>query len=97
MPDSFRKKIGLRFFSATAARWGLAAKSGDPAVDDIGSAAAAVVGVDVDGRSRAVFRTGAAFHAGVAVDDFGLAVLYPEYAVRADQLAVAATDAFFLR
>ncbi len=75
----------------------LAANFGDPAVDDIGGAAAAVVGIDVDGRGRAVFRAGPAFHAGVAVEDFRLPLADPEDAVRADQLAVAAADAFFYR
>ena len=80
---------------AAAAGWGLAANFRNPAVDDISGTTAAVIGINVDGRGRAVFHTGTAFHTGVAVDDFGLVVLHPEDAVWTDQLAVAAADAFF--
>lgn len=83
--------------STAAAARGLAPDFREPAVDDIGGAAAAVVGIDVDGRGRAVFGAGPAFHAGVRVDDFGLAFPDSEDAVRADQFAVAAADAFIDR
>jgi hypothetical protein len=82
--------------SATV-RGSFAPYPGKPAVNDIGSTAAAVIGIYIDGVNRAVFSTGAAFHASVSVDDLGLVVPNSEDAVRADQFAVAATDTFFLR
>jgi hypothetical protein len=86
-----------RIFILAAAGWGLAAKSGDPAVNDICRAATAVVGVNVNSIHRAVCGAGTAFHADIPVDDSGFAVQNPENAVGADLFAVAATNALFLR
>jgi hypothetical protein len=82
--------------SAAAVRGSIAPHPGKPAVDDIGSTAAAVIWINIDGVNGAVVNTGAAFHAGVSVNDLGFVVPNSEDAVRTDQLTVTATDAFFL-
>ena len=82
--------------SAAASGWSLPSKSGDPAVNDIGCAAAAIIRINIDGVCRAVFGAGAALHAGICIDEQGFFAFNPEDTVGADQFAVTATDAFLL-
>ena len=86
---------GVRQNLTAAVRGRFVPQPGKPAVDDIGSTAAAVIGINIDGVGGAVFSTGAAFNAGVLVNDLGFVVPDSEDAVRTDQLTIAATDAFF--
>lgn len=81
--------------SATAVRRIPAPYFRDPAVDDVGRTAAAVIRVDVNSLYRAIFSACAALHAAIAVGDLGFAILDSENAVRTDRLAAAATDTFF--
>ena len=82
--------------SATAAGRNLAPCSGNPAVNDIGSTATAIVRIYINGLGGAVLSAGATFHAGVFIGDVGFSMPDSKDAVWADQLAIAATDAFFL-
>ena len=83
--------------SAAAAGGSFTEKLGDPIVDDIGCAAAAVIRINVDGLHRAVLGAGAAFHASILVDDQGFSISNLENTVGTDKFTVTAADAFFLR
>ena len=82
--------------SAAASGRSCTAKPGDPAANDIGGAAAAVIWIYIDGVRRAVFGAGAALHAGVRIDKQGHFAFNLEDTVGTDQFAVTATDAFLL-
>lgn len=86
----------LKWWSAAASGGRFAEKPGNPVVNNVGCAAAAVIRIDVDGIHRTVLGAGAAFHAAIPVDDSGFSVLNLENAVGADLFAVAAADAFIL-
>jgi len=64
--------------SASADRDGRPFYLGDPAVDDIGRAAAAVVRIDINCRNRAVPGAGPAFHAGIVIKDLGFFARSPK-------------------
>lgn len=81
--------------SATATGGSFSAYLTNPAVYNIGGAAATVIRVDVDGIGRTVFCTATTFHAPVLVDDSGLAILNNKHTVWTDQFTGAATYTFF--
>ena len=84
----------LRLLSAVATVRGLAPDPGNPAVDDIGGTAAAIIGIYKNCAGRAIFCAGAAFHTSIGVYDFRLLLANLENPVRTYQLAVAAADTF---
>ena len=65
---------------------------GQPTVEDIARAAAAIIGIDKNGPDRAVPGTRPAFHAGIIIDNGRLFFNTPENPVRTDYLAHPATN-----
>jgi hypothetical protein len=93
---TYTRAVRVLPISATATRRSFASYSGNPAVNDIGSAATAIIWINIDGISRTVLSASSAFHATVSVGDLGLSIPNPENAVRTDQFAGSAADALFL-
>jgi len=67
----------------------------NPGINDVGDTAAAVIGINVDGVCRAVLGTGAALHAAVIIDYFGLLGVHRKHPVWADRFTGTATNTFF--
>ena len=71
------------------------AKSGNPAVNDIGGTAAPIIRIDIDSINWAILRAGATLHAPIYINDLSFTISNQENAVGADLFTVAATDAQF--
>lgn len=87
--------LGKALFNCSSAATGLSGRSfylGYPAVDNISRAATAIIGVDINGTSRAVPGAGPAFHAGIGIKNFGLCVPQREKTMRTNRNAHSTTD-----